>query len=141
MLVNWLIGVIRGERALIKCPFLFLNCFEYLILFWFKLKELCNITELIEGKGRRFIVDDVEIAVFKVDGKVYALSDVCPHQHSPIILDGFIEGDFVVCPVHGWKFYLKDGKKENGYNGLKSYPVKIQHKKVFVEVSESKFRW
>lgn len=105
------------------------------------MKEVCNINDLFEGKGRQFIIDDTEIAIFLVNGKVYALSNICPHQHSAIIHDGFIEDDFVVCPAHGWKFRLEDGKKENGYKGLISYPVKIQGDKVFVEIIQTKFHW
>lgn len=105
------------------------------------MKEVCNINDLVEGKGRRFIIDDTEIAIYLVEGKIYALSNICPHQHSAIIHDGFIEDEFVVCPAHGWKFRLEDGKKENGYTGLTSYPVKIQDNKVFVEISQKKFQW
>jgi len=105
------------------------------------LEEVCKISDLSEGKGKRFIIDDDEIAIFMVNGKVYALSNICPHQHSAIIYDGIIEEEYVVCPAHGWKFRLSDGKKENGYNGLKSYPVKIIDNKVFVVVSKSKFNW
>lgn len=105
------------------------------------MKEICNINDLIEGKGNRYIIDDIEIAVFMVNEKVYALSNVCPHQHSAIIHDGFIEGEFVVCPAHGWKFRIEDGKKENGFNGLKSYPVTIENDKVFIELSPTEFKW
>lgn len=105
------------------------------------MKEICKIDELKEGKGKRFIVDDTDIAVFLLNGKVYALSNICPHQHSAIIYDGFLEDEFVVCPAHGWKFKLSDGKKENGYNGLKSFPVKIENQKVYVEIVNNEFKW
>lgn len=103
--------------------------------------EICKINELIEGKGKRFILDDIDIAVFLIKGQVYVLSNICPHQHSAIIHDGFIDNEFVVCPAHGWKFRLSDGKKENGYNGLKSFPVKIENEKVYVELSKNSFNW
>ena len=105
------------------------------------MKEVCNLKDLIDGKGKRFIIDDNDIAVFLIKGKVYALSNICPHQHSPIIYDGFIEDEFIVCPAHGWRFRLEDGKKESGHNGLKSYPVKIESEKVFVEIFQNKLKW
>ena len=52
----------------------------------------------------------VEIAVFKIDSKVFALSNICPHQHTALIYDGFVEDGCVVCPAHGWKFNLRTGK-------------------------------
>lgn len=103
--------------------------------------EVCKLNELIEKKGKRVFLNETEIAVFLVNGVVYALSNVCPHQHSAIICDGFIEDEFVVCPAHGWKFRLKDGKKENGYNGLKSYLTKVIDGKVFIEFKEDALNW
>ncbi len=105
------------------------------------MKEICNINDLVEGKGRRFIIDDTEIAIYLVKGKIYALSNICPHQHSAIIHDGFIEDEFVVCPAHGWKFRLEDGKKENGCKGLISYPVTTHNDKVFIEIIKIKYEW
>jgi nitrite reductase/ring-hydroxylating ferredoxin subunit len=106
-----------------------------------KIKQICNINELTEGKGKRFIIDDLEIALFLLNGKVYALSNICPHLHASIIHDGFLENGFVVCPAHGWKFNLSDGKNESGFNGLISFPVKIENSLVYVDLSVKSLKW
>jgi NAD(P)H-dependent nitrite reductase small subunit len=103
--------------------------------------EICNINDLLNNKGKKFLVEDTEIAIFLVNGNVFALSNICPHQHSSIIHDGFIEDEFVVCPVHGWRFRLCDGKKENGYNGLKSFKTIVENDKVFIEFQKNEFNW
>jgi NAD(P)H-dependent nitrite reductase small subunit len=103
--------------------------------------RLCRLDELTEHSGRKFIVDDTEIAVFLVDGKVYALNNVCPHQHSSIIYDGFIEGGCVVCPAHGWMFDLSTGNMKTGRKGLDSYPVRIENGEIFVRVHKKVFNW
>ena len=56
-------------------------------------ERVCPIKNLSEQNGKRFIVNDVEIAVFLVNGKVYALNNICPHQHTALIYDGFIEDE------------------------------------------------
>jgi nitrite reductase/ring-hydroxylating ferredoxin subunit len=105
------------------------------------LDYICKLDELQEFKGRKFIVNDIEIAVFKINSEVLAVSNICPHQQSRLIYDGFVEDEFVVCPAHGWKFNLRTGKKESGSNGLKVYPVEVVDDKVYVKVTPKELRW
>ena len=102
---------------------------------------VCLLNDLEESVGKRFIINDIEIALFKIDSEVFALSNICPHQQTHVIYDGFIEDEFVICPAHGWKFNLKTGRKSSGSNGLTTYPVEIIEKQVFVKVQPKKFSW
>ena len=103
--------------------------------------SICKLDELQESKGRKFIVNDIEIAVFKINSEVFALNNICPHQQSRLIYDGFVEDEFVVCPAHGWKFNLRNGKKDSGSNGLQVYPVKVIDGKVYVKVMHKALKW
>jgi nitrite reductase/ring-hydroxylating ferredoxin subunit len=101
----------------------------------------CKVDDLTEKCGRRFIVNDVDVAMFKVDGDVYALSNVCPHKHTALIYDGYIENGCVVCPIHGWMFDLKTGIMPSKKSGLDSFPVKIEEGKVFVKAGKKELNW
>ena len=103
--------------------------------------NICSIGELEEKIGRRFIINDIEVAVFKINNEIFALSNVCPHQQTHLIYDGFLEDDFVVCPAHGWKFNLRTGKKDSGSNGLQVYQVEIADERVYVKVSPKEVKW
>jgi nitrite reductase/ring-hydroxylating ferredoxin subunit len=103
--------------------------------------KLCRADELKEGAGRRFIVEETEIAVFKIKNEIYALSNICPHQHTALIYDGFIEDEFVVCPMHGWKFNIRNGKQPTGQNGLNSFPIMVINDEVYVKVYKKELRW
>ncbi|MBK7228806.1 MAG: Rieske 2Fe-2S domain-containing protein [Ignavibacteriales bacterium] len=103
--------------------------------------KICTVSELNENLGKRFLVNDVDIAVFKVNGEVFVLNNTCPHQHTTIIYDGFIEDGCVVCPAHGWMFNLKTGKQPTGARGLDSYPVKIINDEVFALVKAKELKW
>ncbi len=46
---------------------------------------ICMMDELQENVGRRFIVNDVEVAVFKINSEVFAVSNICPHQQTHLI--------------------------------------------------------
>ncbi|MCW8960774.1 MAG: nitrite reductase (NAD(P)H) small subunit [Ignavibacteriaceae bacterium] len=102
---------------------------------------VCKLDELKDKVGRRFIVDEVEIAIFKIESEVFAVSNICPHQQTHLIYDGFIEDEFVTCPAHGWKFNLRTGKKDSGSIGLDSYLVQIYEDRVFIKVYPKKYGW
>ena len=70
--------------------------------------KVCKVSELKENQGKRFLINDVDIAVFKINEEIFVVSNICPHQHTSIIYDGFVEDDCVVCPAHGWMFNLKN---------------------------------
>lgn len=103
--------------------------------------KVCSIENLKEYQGKRFFIDDTEIAVFKIEGEVHALSNICPHQHTALIYDGFIESGFVVCPAHGWMFNIKTGRMPAGGKGLDSYPVKVIDGNVFIKVVKKELNW
>ncbi len=103
--------------------------------------KVCRCDDLKECEGKRFIVNDLEIAVFKVSGEVFALSNICPHQHTSLICDGFIEDGCVVCPVHGWMFDLRTGLMPTKRSGLTAYPIRIKDNYIFIKADKKSFNW
>jgi nitrite reductase/ring-hydroxylating ferredoxin subunit len=85
------------------------------------------------------MVNNVEIAVFLINHKVHVLNNICPHKHSALIYDGFIENEFVVCPAHGWMFSLETGKTPDGSKGLDTYESIIVEGEIYVKVEEEKY--
>jgi NAD(P)H-dependent nitrite reductase small subunit len=102
---------------------------------------ICYEDKLNESEGQRFYINDTDVALFKVDGKIYAVSNVCPHQQASKIYEGFVENSSVVCPLHGWTFKLSDGKLHSGSRGLDAYPVKIVNGKIYAKVVAKKLNW
>jgi len=103
--------------------------------------KICSIGDVKENQGKKFIVGSEEIAIFKVKGKFYALSNVCPHQHTSIIYDGFLDAGYVFCPAHGWQFNLETGNQPDGRSGLSTYEVKILENEVWVKVVKKELQW
>jgi nitrite reductase/ring-hydroxylating ferredoxin subunit len=103
--------------------------------------KVCPVENLKEREGKRFIINDIEIALFKVDDEIFALSNICPHQHTALIYDGFIEDGCVVCPAHGWTFNLKTGRMPMDRKGLDSYPVKVIEGNVFIKAIKKELSW
>ena len=103
--------------------------------------KLCAVGDLKENQGKKFIVGSEEIALFKVKGKFYALSNICPHQHMSIIYDGLLDAGHVFCPAHGWQFNLETGKQCDGRNGLSPYEIKVISDEVWVKVDKKEVKW
>jgi 3-phenylpropionate/trans-cinnamate dioxygenase ferredoxin subunit len=49
------------------------------------------------------------VAIFNVDGKYYAIEDVCPHDDGPLA-EGELVGCVIECPRHGAKFDIRTGQ-------------------------------
>ncbi len=59
-------------------------------------------------------VGRARIALSYVDGQFAAISGVCNHVGGPLG-DGKLDGDYVTCPWHGWKFHRQTGVGEPGF--------------------------
>lgn len=74
--------------------------------------EFVPVVEAAEIRpGERIVieVDELAIAVFNVGGQYYAIGDVCTHDEGPLA-DGELDGYQVICPRHGARFDIRDGK-------------------------------
>jgi nitrite reductase/ring-hydroxylating ferredoxin subunit/multimeric flavodoxin WrbA len=97
---------------------------------------LCSTREVPQGQSKAFSIarhgSHIEIALFNLGGRFYAISNVCIHQGGPLG-DGALEGDIVTCPWHGWKYSVKDGRSPHeGGDSVSSYPVRVSEGKVYV---------
>ena len=92
-----------------------------------------STTDVKPGVGKVFTIDHNEIAVFLNNGTYYAVSNVCPHQHTPLIAEGELDGTTVACPMHGWTFDLCTGKAVAGAGSLDRYEVRIEGTDLYIE--------
>jgi len=68
--------------------------------------------DIPESKGKLFRVAGEEIAVFKIGEELCGIQNICPHEGGQLSR-GKIEGNEVVCPLHGYRFDLKTGACRN----------------------------
>lgn len=69
--------------------------------------------DLREGDLKRVTIADVPVLVTRQQGQVYALAATCSHLGGPLE-EGKLEHGCVICPWHGSRFRLKDGRIVNG---------------------------
>lgn len=102
----------------------------------------CRSHELQHKPLKRTILD-THLALFRAaDGHVAALLDRCSHRNAPLS-HGWIAGNHVVCPYHGWQFDLtgvcqavpgRCGVAQHRTRNVQAYPVIEQDGFVWVSV-------
>jgi NAD(P)H-dependent nitrite reductase small subunit len=96
--------------------------------------KVARLSDLHERQGKFVRVEDDEIALFKIDGRFFAINNVCAHQHISALHQGELNGLNVTCPMHGWTYSLETGKAISGSGCVQVYPVKVIGENVFVEI-------
>ena len=99
------------------------------------------LDRLREGKGVSVRLRDVEIALFLYEGSVYAIENLCPHQHVPVLAEGELEGSVLTCPMHGWSFDIVTGKCVHASCRLRHFEVRIEKGQVCVLVPDEEETW
>lgn len=78
-----------------------------------------------ESLGRKalqqIVVGRTRVALSFVDGRFGAVSGVCNHAGGPLG-DGRLDGEYVTCPWHGWKFHCRTGQGEPGFESDQVHP-------------------
>jgi len=84
--------------------------------------------------GNRILLVDEgsSIALFNVDGQLYAIDDSCPHQGASLC-SGRLEGQVIRCCAHGLRFDLASGYLLNSTRlRVASYPVEVIDGQTFI---------
>jgi Rieske Fe-S protein len=58
-----------------------------------------------DGEAKEFELGDKVICVANVNGAMCAMDNICLHMGGPLG-QGFIDGNKIVCPWHGWEYDL-----------------------------------
>lgn len=96
--------------------------------------EVLKVDELPPGKGTTVTVEGRDVAVFNVDGQVYAIDDSCAHAGASLGWGRF-EGNIVTCRAHGMKFDVTTGKVVgNSAVGVTKYEAKVEAGKILVSI-------
>jgi len=93
-----------------------------------------RLSDIPDPGSRVVYVGGRPVALFHVDGSVYALDNVCLHVGGPLA-EGFIEDGYVTCPWHEWRYSLEDGRRMGpGELAVASYAVRVEADEVWVQV-------
>ena len=96
--------------------------------------KVASVNEVQEGQSKLVDVNGTPVSLWKIEGQFHAIANTCPHAGGPLN-EGILEEEKVVmCPWHGWKFSVVDGKSPVMPNmSIPVYTVKVEGEDVFVE--------
>lgn len=97
--------------------------------------KVAKAGDVPSGAGKLVEVAGKQIALFQVDGKYYALDNVCTHRGGPLS-EGYVQGMEVECPWHGAHFNLQTGQvtRPPAARDVAAYPVRQQGDDIEIEI-------
>lgn len=95
---------------------------------------VARLSELDPGIAKAVEVNGKEIAVYNVNGKIFATDNTCLHQGGPLG-EGMLEGNVVTCPWHMWQYNVCTGENlEDSLLKVETYPVQVDGDDIKVAV-------
>lgn len=90
-------------------------------------RDVAPVAEFPAGCVRQVdLPDGTPVAVFNVGGRFFAIEDICSHEAETLSY-GKVEGEEIVCPLHGARFSLATGAALSppAYEPVAIFPVRI----------------
>ena len=101
-----------------------------------KAKSIYSMDDLEDRKPVYALVADVDLVITRFDDAVSVLYGRCAHRGA-LMADGHIDGDNIICGVHGWDYRLDTGISEyNNSETLPKFNAWIEAGKVCVDEDE-----
>lgn len=81
-------------------------------------------------------VENVQVALFQVEGEVFATDDRCTHGNA-YLSEGTLEGHEVECPMHAAAFDVRTGQVLCGpaTRNTRCHAVRLDEGKVFIRIT------
>lgn len=98
---------------------------------------VAELSDIPVGESVR-VQGSVAIAVFNVNGELYAIDDTCTHQDASLS-DGWLEGCAVECPLHAACFDLRTGRPSGppAKKPVRTHAVHVAEGVAYVEETAS----
>lgn len=99
---------------------------------------IATLSQLRDDEPYPAKLGETPIALYLLDGQVYAIDDICTHEYA-LLSQGFIEGCTIECPLHQATFDIRTGKclAAPATVDLHFYSVRIEGNDVYVSEAPS----
>lgn len=92
----------------------------------------CNVDDIADDCAKIVTLNGENIAIFKYDGKLSAINNVCKHQNGPLGEGKVIDG-CVTCPWHGYQYEPHNGTSPPPFTEkVSTYQLRLDGNKVLV---------
>ncbi len=97
-------------------------------------RDLGPADSLKDPPLRELTIERTTVALSYIDGRFGAISNVCNHVGGPLGR-GRLDGDYVTCPWHTWKFHRLTGFGEPGFEDdrVPQYELKVEAGRLYIK--------
>jgi 3-phenylpropionate/trans-cinnamate dioxygenase ferredoxin subunit len=90
-----------------------------------------------KGQARVMLYEGRRYAVCNVDGTYHVVDDTCTHDDGPLG-EGKLDGCAIVCPRHGARFDVRDGKVLSmpAAFPIRAYPTRVEKGQVQIGLTQ-----
>jgi nitrite reductase/ring-hydroxylating ferredoxin subunit len=101
--------------------------------------DLAALDEIPAGQMSAHEVGDFHLALYNIDGNIFASDNVCTHAYA-LLTDGWLDGNVVECPLHGGQFDVCTGKAvcSPAEADLQTYSVRVTNGRIEVLLPEAR---
>ena len=103
-------------------------------------ERVCALSDVAEPGALRLELDDIDIAVVRFEGEVYAVEDVCSHAEVALSegeVERFKGAPTIECWLHGSCFDLRTGRPSSppATEPVDVFAVELRGGDVYVDVT------
>ena len=97
--------------------------------------KVAQKSEIPEGMLKKVMVGKEPVALFNIEGKIFATTNICTHEFCEIDQNYTMHGEDVECTCHGSQYNVKTGENTvpPSAEPLKTYTVSVEGEEVYVE--------
>jgi nitrite reductase/ring-hydroxylating ferredoxin subunit len=99
--------------------------------------KVAQVGDVAEGQVIATAAAEIPIALYRIDGVVYATSEICTHAFARLS-EGYLDGDCIECPIHQALFHVPTGevRAPPATEPLRTFAVRLEDGSVLVELDE-----
>ena len=148
IVMHVLLGVLQQETSIVLATFLGVGLLLIISLHLFAANlernreemlettvdfvRVCKVEDIPDNCAKVVIIREENIAIFKYDGKISAISNVCQHQNGPLGEGKIVDG-CITCPWHGYQYLPENGRSPAPFTEkVATYQTKVDQGVVYV---------
>ena len=95
--------------------------------------DVCAVSAIPENRAQVVCAGGERVAVFRYDGRVSAVSNVCRHQNGPLGEGRIVDG-CITCPWHGYQYKPENGSAPPPFTEkVATYAVRVRSGRVQID--------
>lgn len=91
------------------------------------------VSEIEENRAKVVTLSGERVAIFRYDGKISCVSNVCQHQNGPLGEGRVVDG-FITCPWHGYQYCPDTGASPAPFTErIPTFNVVVRNGRILVD--------